>query len=91
MAGPVAVPTVPGMSQSSVLVSALLVTFLIWLAAKGRLTTYWSLLLGGGGSSTLSQALTNPSPLNPAPTNPNAPINTPTQPGLAQPGVTVQP
>lgn len=35
-------------SQSTFLVGALVAFFILWLAANGRLLTYWNLLTGGG-------------------------------------------
>lgn len=39
-----------GMSQSSMMGAALIAGFVVFLAAKGKLGAYWSLLLGGSAS-----------------------------------------
>ena len=51
--GSAVLPTV-SMSQSTLMVGALFAGFLVWLAMNGKLQAYWSLLLGGGSSSTAS-------------------------------------
>jgi hypothetical protein len=43
-------PTIP-ISQSEVIVGALIVGFIVFLAVKGRLGAYWSLLVGGGAAT----------------------------------------
>lgn len=42
-------------SQSTMIVGAILAFFILWLAANGKLATYWTLLMGkgtSGGSSS---------------------------------------
>jgi hypothetical protein len=49
---PVAILPNVGMSQSGLMISALLAGFVVYLAIKQRLGVYWSILIGGGGTST---------------------------------------
>jgi hypothetical protein len=53
--GSVLLPSV-GMSQSTVMLGALLAGFVVWLAMNGKLQAYWSLLLGGGATSSSTGA-----------------------------------
>lgn len=39
------------MSQSGMIVAALVAGFVVYLAINGRLNTYWSLLTGGGATT----------------------------------------
>jgi hypothetical protein len=48
------------LSQSSVLVGALLAGFIVWLILNGKLGTYWSLLLGGAAATATSSPATPP-------------------------------
>jgi hypothetical protein len=61
-------------SQSTLLVGALLATFLLWLAVNNRLVTYWGFLTGGGGATTAGAAPVTPTPpgdsQSPAPSTP---------------------
>jgi hypothetical protein len=45
-----------GMSQSSILVGALLAAFILYLAINKRLGVYWSLLTGGTGQQAAANA-----------------------------------
>ena len=48
-----------GMSQSGLMVAALVGGFVIWLMMKGKLAAYWSILLGGNsGAATAAPAAT---------------------------------
>jgi hypothetical protein len=47
-----------GLSQSEWIAVAILAGFLIFLAIKGKLANYWSLLTGGAASGTSSAAST---------------------------------
>jgi hypothetical protein len=49
---PIAVLPNVGMSQSTVLVGALIGGFAVWLALNQKLGAYWSILIGGGSSAT---------------------------------------
>lgn len=39
------------MSQSEVIGAVLIAGFILWLAINKKLSVYWSLLLGGGGTT----------------------------------------
>lgn len=43
-------------SQSTMIVGAILAFFILWLAANGKLATYWNFLIGKGGSSSGSSS-----------------------------------
>lgn len=47
------------MSQSTVLIGALLAAFIVYLAMNNRLVTYWQLLTGGGTTTTTSATTPN--------------------------------
>ena len=49
---PLAVLPNVGMSQSSVMLAALLAGFVVYLAIKQRLGVYWSILIGGGSAAS---------------------------------------
>jgi hypothetical protein len=53
---PIAVAPNVSMSQSGLMVAALLGGFVVFLAMQGKLQNYWSILLGGGSTSTSSAA-----------------------------------
>lgn len=80
---PLAVLPNVGMSQSSVMLAALLAGFVVYLAVKQRLGVYWSIMIGGGAaaSSTTPAATSSTAPSSTAPSS-TAPIN---------PGVTLNP
>lgn len=61
-------PVLPSvsMSQSGLMVAALIGGFVVWLALSGKLATYWSILIGGGASSTAS---TSAAPATPSSTS----------------------
>ena len=62
---PVAALPDVSMSQSGLMVAALIGGFIVYLAMQGKLGTYWTLMTGGGGSSaasTASPAATTTSP-----------------------------
>lgn len=48
------------MSQSEIIVGALLGGFVLFLLMSGRLATYWALLTGGGASAATPQAANAP-------------------------------
>jgi hypothetical protein len=56
-------PVLPSasLSQSGLMIAALLGGFVVFLAMQGKLGNYWSILMGGGASST-STASTTTSP-----------------------------
>ena len=58
-AAPAAVLPDVSMSQSSLLASALLGGFIIWLAMNGKLATYWALLTGGSAQTAAQAAATS--------------------------------
>jgi hypothetical protein len=76
--GSVLLPDV-GMSQSSLMVGALIAGFVVYLAMNGKLATYWSILIGGGSTSattttpsaTTSTTSTTPSASTSTTTTPN--------------------
>src|ERR1700733_5827402 len=53
--GSVLLPNV-GMSQSGLMVAALVGGFIVYLGMNGKLAAYWALMTGGGGSSTAASA-----------------------------------
>jgi hypothetical protein len=69
------------MSQSEWLGAVLIAGFIVWLAMNQRLSVYWSILLGGGGttggttggSATPAQATAAPATAAPAAAAPAAP------------------
>jgi hypothetical protein len=63
---PLAILPNVGMSQSGLMISALLAGFVVYLAVKQRLGVYWSILIGGGGSSTTTPASTTTAPASTA-------------------------
>jgi hypothetical protein len=69
-------PVLPSasMSQSGLMVAALLGGFVVFLAMQGKLQNYWSILLGGGASSTATTGTTT------APATTTAPGATTTSP-----------
>lgn len=46
------------MSQSGLMVAALIGGFVVFIAMQGKLAAYWSILLGGGASATAPVATT---------------------------------
>jgi hypothetical protein len=52
-----------GMSQSEWIVAALVAGFLVFLAMKGKLARYWSLLIGGGTGASSPSSSSGTSPL----------------------------
>lgn len=70
------------MSQSGLMVVALIGGFIVFLAMAGKLGTYWTLMTGGGGSSTATTAApaattTSPATTSPATTSPTATTTSP--------------
>jgi hypothetical protein len=65
-----------GMSQSSLMLGALLAGFVVWLGMQGKLAAYWSILIGGGSSTAAPAATTT----TPSATTPTAPATTTTAP-----------
>ena len=64
-----ALPNV-SMSQSGLMVAALIGGFIVYLAMQGKLGTYWTLMTGGGGSSTAAApAATSPSATTTSPSS----------------------
>lgn len=64
-AGPVSVQTPHfQMSQSTFVVGAIGIAWILWLAAQNKLVVYWNLLIGGGagtsGSSSSGSTTTAP-------------------------------
>jgi hypothetical protein len=59
---PVAILPNAGMSQSGLMVAALLGGFVVFLAMQNKLGAYWSILLGGGASATTTPAATTTTP-----------------------------
>jgi hypothetical protein len=60
------------MSQSEIIGGSLIAAFVVYLAMKGRLSVYWSLLMGGTAQSA-TQYTPSGLPSNPAtPVNPGA-------------------
>lgn len=55
---PIAIAPNASMSQSGIMVAALLGGFVVFLALQGKLANYWSILLGGGASATSGAATT---------------------------------
>lgn len=49
---PIAVLPNATMSQSGIMVGALLAGFVVYLAMTGKLAAYWGILMGGGASAT---------------------------------------
>ena len=74
---PLAVLPNVGMSQSSVMLAALLAGFVVYLAVKQRLGVYWSIMIGGGAaaSSTTPAATSSTAPSSTAPINPGVTLN----------------
>jgi hypothetical protein len=74
---PTSIGPVSGLSQSSVIVAALAAGFVLYLAVKGRLGVYWSLLAGtsvttpatGTAPPSALQGLPIATPSTPAPSN----------------------
>ena len=58
---PIAVLPNVGMSQSAVMVGALIGGFVVFLALQQKLGVYWAILIGGGSSAT-TPAATTPTP-----------------------------
>ena len=64
---PIAVLPNVGMSQSAVMVGALIGGFVVFLALQQKLGVYWAILIGGGSSATTPAATTpTPSPTIPS-------------------------
>jgi hypothetical protein len=83
-----------GMSQSGLMVAALIGGFVVWLMMNGKLATYWSILLGGSSSTTAPAAAPSGGTTGsggstlPSPGSSGAPIipsPIPGNPGLALP------
>jgi hypothetical protein len=53
---------VPEVSQSTIVVGALLAAFIIWLAVNNRLGVYYNVVVGGGGGTGTGGASPNPRP-----------------------------
>jgi hypothetical protein len=82
---PIAVAPNVSMSQSGLMVAALVGGFVVFLAMQGKLGNYWSILLGGGASATTGAA-TSPTATTAAPsattTTPSTTATTPNPFGL---------
>ena len=85
-------PVLPSasMSQSGLMVAALLGGFVVFLAMQGKLAAYWSILLGGGSASTApattSTAQTPSTPSTSTPSTSTAPsASTSTAPSFPNP------
>lgn len=71
-------PVLPAiqMSQSGVMIAALLGGFVIYLLIQGRLAVYYNLLIGGAGASTPAAPVPSPSTATPPGTTPpGAPLS----------------
>jgi hypothetical protein len=51
-----------GMSQSGLMVAALIGGFVVFIAMQGKLASYWSILLGGSSSPTSPATTVAPAP-----------------------------
>jgi hypothetical protein len=60
-----------GMSQSQVMIGALLAGFFVYLAMAGKLAAYWSILIGGGSGQAAAQ-VGAPAATTTAPATPKA-------------------
>jgi hypothetical protein len=91
---PIAVAPNVSLSQSGLMVAALLGGFVVFLALQGKLGNYWSILLGGGASATTG-ATTGGAATTAAPTatatspNTSTTATSATTPALAGPQSTV--
>jgi hypothetical protein len=65
---PIAIAPNASMSQSGIMVAALLGGFVVFLALQGKLANYWSILLGGGASATSGATTTSPTTTTPGAT-----------------------
>ena len=75
---PIALAPNIGMSQSALMVAALIGGFVVFVAMQGKLGNYWSILLGGGaGASATTPAATT-----------TTPSTTTTAPGATTPSTT---
>jgi hypothetical protein len=63
---PIAVAPNASLSQSGLMVAALLGGFVVFLALQGKLGNYWSILLGGGASATSSTSSGTTTPATPS-------------------------
>lgn len=72
-------PVLPSasLSQSGLMVAALLGGFVVFLAMQGKLATYWSILLGGGGGSTSTTTGSSPVASTTTPGATTAPFDLP--------------
>jgi hypothetical protein len=68
------------MSQSGLMVAALLGGFVVYLAMTGKLAAYWSILMGGGATSTAAPAATTTSPTTTSPTTTSPTTSSTTSP-----------
>jgi hypothetical protein len=66
---PIAVAPNISMSQSGLMVAALVGGFVVFVAMQGKLANYWSIMLGGGASSA-TPAATTPTTTSPSTTSP---------------------
>lgn len=82
---PIAVAPNVSLSQSGLMVAALLGGFVVFLALQGKLGNYWSILLGGGASATTGAA--SPTSATTSPTTTTSPSAT--TPALIGPQSTV--
>lgn len=74
----VAAPAPVTLSQSTVVVGALLAFFVLYLAVHNRLGTYWQILTGGGtAASTPAAAGTTPGAPGTTPASPTQPAQAP--------------
>ena len=83
---PVAVLPNVSMSQSGLMVAALIGGFVVYLAMQGKLGAYWTLMTGGGGSSsTTAPAATSTAPSPSTSSTPSATTTAPSNASLGLP------
>jgi hypothetical protein len=70
-----------GMSQSGLMVAALIGGFIVFIAMQGKLATYWSILLGGGAATGSTSTTTTPSATTPSATTPSTSTTIPSSLG----------
>jgi hypothetical protein len=73
------------MSQSGLMLAALVGGFVIWLMLQGKLGNYWSILMGG---STTAPSTTTPSTTTPSTTAPSTTAPSTTAPSTTTPSTT---
>ena len=72
------------LSQSEALLAAIFVGFMLYLAAKGKLRAYWSLLVGGGSGAAPASVpgVANPAPQAGGPSLPSSAAPSPGTPPI---------